>query len=180
MDTYTERWNCLWAISLSSRYHARRQAFFERWHRVSTGVAGVLGSAAAANALGHGGIVLTATAGFIVAGMSAIDLVVGTAKMAQTHHELRRRFLVVEAEIQTANEEPTEKEVNRWRRKRLEIEADEPPLYNGLNLLCENELARALGRTQRAQLNAWQRLTSHWFHWYDLAPKLPDPPAAEV
>lgn len=173
MDTFTERWNILWATQLSARYHARRQAFFERWHRVSSGINGVLGSTAAANALGHGGIAITVTAGFIVAAVSAIDLVVGTSSMAQKHHDLRRRFIGLEAEIQTSAEEPSEKEVNKWKRDRLKIEADEPPIFNGLNLLCENEMARSHGMSKRAEMTKWQTATAHWFHWSDLAPKIP-------
>ena len=173
MDTATERWNSLWAVNVSSRYHARRQAFFERWHRVSTGVSGILGSTAAANALAQGGVEITATAGFIVAAISAIDLVVATSQMAQKHFDLRKRFLVLEAKIQCSEDHPSVEEIHEWKRERLKIEGDEPPLFNGLNVLCEKEVRRAYGYEDRIPMTRWQRLTAHWFHWYDLAPDMP-------
>jgi hypothetical protein len=182
LDSYQERWKCYWAASISSRYHARRQAFFERWHRLTNAICGILGTTAATNAIASGGVGITATAGLVVAALSAIDLVVGTSQMARMHHQLRKRFLNLEAQIQASPEEPSLTQINKWKRKRLKIECDEPPLFNALNLLCENEMRRAHGYSAPVNLSHWHRLTAHWLHWYDLAPDIAptlDSPAHE-
>lgn len=169
MDAYTEHWNLLWAVQRSVRYHARRQAFFGRWRRVTTGASVVFGSAAAAALVNAGGHTLALGAAFVVVLMSAVDMVAGTADMAIQHHDLRRRFLRLEAELETSGETATEADIHRWTRQRLGIEADEPPIYVGLDLLCENELARAYALSNRTQLTGWQRLTAHWLRWENLA-----------
>lgn len=56
---------------------------------------------------------------------------------------------------------------------RLHIEADEPPIYRALDLLCHNEQMRADGHPPDsehwASVPLYQRLTCHLFHWPDLA-----------
>lgn len=171
MDSYTERHGLLWAIQRSSRYHARRQAFFERWRRVTAGIGIIFGSAAAADLLKGGGNSIALAAGIIVAISSAVDLVVGTADMAWQHRELRRKFISLEAEILRSPEEPAESLIHHWQEERLSAEADEPPKYVALDLLCENEMSRAQGNGDRVILFRWERLTAHWWRWDDLPSK---------
>lgn len=168
MDTGDEKWKLLWGVQRSSRYHARRQAFYDRWRRVTAGIGVIFGSVAATDLLHEGGHAVAVAAAFVVAVTSALDLVVGTADMAWTHRELRRRFLALECAIQRAPEEPTEADVHAWQDERLAIEADEPPIYVALDLLCENEMARADGRPDRVKLPRWATVTAHWLHWENI------------
>jgi hypothetical protein len=168
MDTNLERHNLLWAIQRSSRYHARRQAFSERWRRVTAGVAVIFGSAAVTDLVKEGGHEIAIAASFIVAITSAVDLVVGTADMAWQHRELRRRYISLEGEILKSAEEPPESSIHRWQDERLSAEAEEPPKYVALDLLCENEMSRAQGDGDRVVLKPWERLSAHWWRWEDL------------
>lgn len=160
----------MWAAQISSRYHFRRQAFFERWSRVTSATGVIFGSAAvvavfakAAQLVGP----LMLVTGALVAAASAVDLVVGTAAMARKHDELRRRFLKLEAQIRSIAE-PTAANVAAWEAERLAIEMDEPPLYVGLCLLCENELGRATRDVgERTTVRWWVRLTAQWLQWPD-------------
>lgn len=177
MDANNESWNLLWAVQRSSRYHARRQAFFDRWHRVTAGVGVIFGSAAAVNLVTQGGMGWTLGAAFVITILSSVDLVVGTSVMARLHSDLRRRFLEMEASIRCS---PTadQADINRWTVERLRIEADEPPVYVALDLLCENEMSRAKGDSPRAALRWWEALTAHWWRWEDIDPRVPSRPVA--
>ena len=172
MEPRTERWNLLWSVQRSARYHARRQAFFDTWRRVTAALGVIFGSAAAVDLLhastsqGHS---VGIAAAFVVAVASALDLVVGTSDMAWQHRELRKRFLELECQIRRCPDKPRPEELARWREFRIGIEADEPPTYVAVDLLCENELARANGAGDRAKLNPWERATAHWLKWHDLA-----------
>jgi hypothetical protein len=153
------------------RYHARRQAFFDRWRRITSATSVIFGSAAAADLLHDGGHLLAVAAAFVVAVFSAADLVVGTAEMARKHDDLRRRFIKLEAKM-LANEQPDPGTVSDWCGERLDIESDEPPSYKALDLLCENEQAIATGTKRSVRLTWWQVRTAHWKRWENLTPKL--------
>lgn len=164
MDAKTERWNLLWAVQRSARYHSRRQGFFDRWRLMTSGANVVFGSAAAVNVVTQGGAWLTLAAAFVVTVLSTIDLVVGSSAMARLHSDLRRQFLAIEGEIR-CKPDTTREDIERWTVQRLRIEADEPPVYVGLDLLCENELARAYGYPPRAVLPRLAKVTAHLFRW---------------
>jgi hypothetical protein len=162
-------WPVLWAAQISSRYHARREAFFERWSRVTAATGVIFGSTAVASAFGDLKSLapFIAFGGALVAAASAVDLVVGTATMARRHDDLRKRFLQLEAKIR-ATREPSENDIVAWESERLIIEMDEPPRYVGLCLLCENELGRAnkdIG--ERTTVRWWVRWTAQWLQWPD-------------
>ncbi|WP_285404882.1 hypothetical protein [Luteibacter sp. ME-Dv--P-043b] len=177
MDVVTDddvtdlREQLLWSVQLSSRYHMRRQAFFERWSRGTAAVGVIFGSSAV------GGILSTTTrrwligiAGAVTAIMSTTDLVVGTAFLARRHEDLRKRFIALESEIRRVAT-PSDATVADWHVKRLDIEVDEPPVYCRIILLCENELAGAHGLAPRTSVARWVRWTSHFHRWENLSPK---------
>lgn len=171
MDTHKQRWDTLWGVQRSVRYHARRQTFFDRWRRLTLGASLLLGSGAAAAVMGQIGHNVALGMAFTVAILSAFDLVVNTAEMARKHAELGRRFIKLEANI-LADDEPSKETINAWCSERLDIESDEPPTYKALNLLCENEQAIATATNRWVQLRWWQRMTAHVNHWEDLTPRV--------
>lgn len=169
MDALEQRWATLWGVQRSVRYHARRQAFFDRWRRITSATGVIFGSAAATDLLRDGGHWLAVAAAFVVAVFSAADLVVGTAEMARKHDDLRRRFIKLEAKM-LSNEEPDSETALAWCAERLDIESDEPPTYRALDLLCENEQAIATGTDRNVPITWWQRKTAHWKRWENLTP----------
>ena len=171
MDTYTERWGLLHTVQISSRYHARRQAFFERWGRVTSGIGVIFASSALADLVRDGGHAVAIASAMLVTVASTVDLVVGTSSMSVQHRDLRRRYLDLEATIRQSDNEPPKADVDTWTQERFAIEADEPPKYTALALLVENELSRAEGRQGYDHLTPWERLTAHWCRWEDLPPK---------
>lgn len=161
MDTQTDidkdRWEILWAVQKSQRYHSRRNAFFDRWNKATAFVGVLAGSAVIAALADQVPKALAVAGGVLVVVMSGVDLVVGTSQMAHRHGDLRRRFCELEADI-SRDPSPTESTVAEWRARRLTIEAEEPAIYVALDLLCENELARAYGH-----LSATPRVTLPWY-----------------
>ena len=170
----------MWSVQRSARYHARRQGFFDTWRKATSFVSVLFASAAAVDLLNKGDLIVALIASFVVATMSAFDLVVGTADMARKHDDLRRRFVALESTIKP-EEESTDADVNAWCRERLAIEIDEPPIYVAVDLLCENELAMSKGDQPRVVISFWRRLLANWWRQEDLSPKrIPPvtPPAA--
>jgi len=161
-------WDLLWAVRRSQRYHARRRAFYRRWHQL-TALAGLTGGSTVFAAFGHilpASLALWAAAA--VALLSAADLIVGTADMAHAHHDLRRQFGELEADM-LRDAAPSAATLAAWEARRLAIEAHEPPVYVALDILCENELIRATGQhlsnTPPHPLPWFKRATAHLFQW---------------
>jgi hypothetical protein len=136
----------LFSIRRSVRYHCRRRMFFQRFHRITTAGSLILGSAAVAGFMAQNNLgYWAAGASALGAVLSAITLAVGTTQAIQLHDDLGRRFLNLEKELVRAGENATEELVLRVTLERLDIEADEPPILKVLDIICHNELARAMG-----------------------------------
>lgn len=166
-DTSTDRWNILWAVQKSQRYHSRRNAFFDRWNKATAFVGVLAGSAVIAALAEQAPKALAVAGGVLVVVMSGIDLVVGTSQMAHRHSDLRRRFCELEADI-SRELSPGESTIAEWQARRLAIEAEEPPTYVALDLLCENELARAYEHLQdvpRATVPWYKVMTAQFILW---------------
>ena len=162
-----ERWKVLWAAQRSQRYHARRNVFYDRWNKATAFVSIVGGSSVIASLGQMVPTWVALTAAFVVVCMSGVDLVAGTGEMARKHNDLRRRYCELEADI-AAELAPTEAAVAAWKVKRLNIESDEPATYVALNILCENELARAydhLATVKPHSLPWYVRFTAQLNHW---------------
>lgn len=162
----TERWQTLWSVQRSQRYHSRRASFYGRWNK-ATAFTGVVGGSAVFASIGNQMPLVATFGAAAVVLISGADLVAGTSEMARKHNDLRRRFCELEAEI-VAKTEASAKEVASWKSKRLAIESDEPPTYVALDLLCDNELARAYGHLAdrpQHQVPWFKRLTAQLLIW---------------
>lgn len=161
------RWHeLLFGVRWSVRYHMRRQQFFERWHTITSATSVVFGSATVAFVLAEMGAAWIAGGAIVVTFFSAIDLVVGTSRMARHHNDLARRFIGVEKSMAEVAE-PHEEDVRRFTGERLTIESDEPPVLRNLDILCHNELMRAQGYPEdgQKQLGPVQTLFAPFLDW---------------
>ncbi|MGE0487357.1 MAG: hypothetical protein AB7Q81_24600 [Gammaproteobacteria bacterium] len=132
------------AIQRSIRYHSRRRAFFDRCSSLGDALAVVFSSATVASLLNQTATDLAPWFAAVVTVVAALNLVVGSARMARTHHDLARRFIALEAEIAVVVE-PDEANYRRWVAARLAIEAEEPPVLRVLDTICHNDVLRAMG-----------------------------------
>jgi hypothetical protein len=151
----------LWAARRSSRYHSRRRQFFDRYRLFTSAVSALAGSAAIATVISSLGKEFTIIAGSIVTFFSILDMVVGSSRMARLHEDIYRRFVALEKDIVVLGEsEWTEQKAKALTARRLEIEADEPPIKRVLDCLVYNELARAMNiaDTKFVQIRWYQRI----------------------
>jgi hypothetical protein len=148
-------------VRRSQRYHSRRRQFFDRWQFVNSASSALFGTAAIAtliSQLDKHWAVLSAAAVTVV---SVLDLVVGTARMARLHEDFYRQFVALEKDLINVPEDNfQEADWQRLTSKRLEIEANEPPIKRVLDSLCHNDLCRAMGCSsdQFVRVRWYQRL----------------------
>lgn len=160
------------AVDLSARYHARRQAFYARCRSFSAASSAVLAAAAGGNALAEStSHRVVAWLSLIAAVIGALDWVVGTSKMANKHSRLRRSFLGLLTNIQRVRE-PTWEQFQKWKDRRLRIEAGEPPIFRVLQSQTRNELCTARGYKQKVKISWFYQWTAQLFLWHNFVPHI--------
>ena len=145
-------------IRRSIRYHNRRCAHFDRLDKLTNMVSIVFGSAAVFGVLERDYQALALTAAALVTIISAVNLVVGSSLRARDHADFARWFVELEKEL--VGSEPSPATLKHLTIRRLEIEANEPPVLRVLDCLCHNEEMRAQGYPveQLARIRWWQAL----------------------
>lgn len=167
--TSTEFYEQLFGVRRSVRYHQRRRSYFESWHGCIAALQVVTGSSAVAALLAEGaalnaiGIYLTAVPPLL----AAIDLVFGTTRRATLHAGLGRQFSQLEADMvahEDDRESVTQEALADFKKRRLTIEADEPPKLRVVDLLSHNDLVRGTyTHGQVFRIGMFRRLSGHVF-----------------
>ncbi len=134
------------------------------------------GSAAIAQAFRHEDY-LAALSDFF----GALELVLGFSHKARHHALLHRRSSELLAGIKT-RQDPDDRCLGEWERKRLMIEAGEPPIYWALEASCDNEVRFAWARENKGLIkpSILQELPVNWltFHKTEFKIVRPITPAA--
>jgi hypothetical protein len=154
----------LFEVGRSIRYHNHRLAHFDRLHRLSSAVTILLAGVIFMELGGARSplyIRILSAAGAL---LGTFDLILGFAKCADIHRDLKRRF--AELEIALMKGMPaTEADVIQ-----RQIEIDEPPVYAALNILCYQEMCIAEGCENPFHKLDWlPRVTAHWYRWPNIA-----------
>ncbi len=163
-DTLSQqRHDLLFGVRRSVRYHMRPVRFFDRWHMITNVSALLFGTATIASVLGEWGPTWTMTAGVIVAGLSTVDLFVGTSRQSRDHNDLAKDFIDLEKQI-VATITPTPESFATWEVTRLELEKSKPPVRRTLDIVCHNELMQAMGYPENElhPLSKFQRFAAHF------------------
>jgi hypothetical protein len=158
METLELDWhNLLFDIRRSIRYHHRRRAFFDRLDQMTNMLSVIFGSAAVYGVLEQDYKALALTAAGLVTGLSAVNLVLGSAQRARAHSDFARQFIDLEKRLTLAQADQTV--LQEAIAARLSIEAEEPPVLHVLNVICHNEQMRAMGypKEKLAKVRWWQR-----------------------
>lgn len=171
-DIETKSHNLLFGIRRSVRYHNRRRMFFDRMHKITVSLSLICGSATVSVALSPVGKPVVAVLAALVAVFAAIDLVFDAPQYARIHNDLSRRFIDLE-KMMVGLRSLTEDDIRNFTTRRLDIEADEPPVLRILNIMCHNELARAMGYNHDAliKIPSHKRILCHFFDLNDAAIK---------
>lgn len=164
-DLERQLWNIDFDVAKSIRYHAYRRSFWDTVDNGSKILTVISGTAVLISIIGSSHGFATGFA-FVVAFASAMDVVLGFSNRARTHDGLYRAFSRLAQDI-SENSSPTEANINQWRRRRLEIEMDEPGVIDWLERRCSAEEAVARGVEIRPEwrLKSWQILLSQFAMW---------------
>jgi hypothetical protein len=169
-DLDDAQYGLLFDVWRSIRYHDRRRAFFEFVHRVTSALTILLAGGVIFELAGGNDTAWWLKAiGVLAAVLAAFDMVTGYSTRANLHAGLRVRFADLEIAMLSGGIDHETWE--GYRRQRLQIERDEPPVYRALDLLCRNEVCRAEGIAPDVTLNRWQRLTSQLYPWGNIDPQ---------
>lgn len=154
----------LFSVRRSVRYHNRRTLFFDRIHKISAFLSALFGTATITVILKDLPHELSISLAGAVVVFSVVDLVIGSAQAARLHNDLSREFFNLEKSIINLDEE-TEDNLIKFTSLRLDIESKEPPPLKILDVICHNELMRAMGydKSQLVDIKWYQRLFAHFF-----------------
>ncbi|MBC6437034.1 MAG: hypothetical protein GDA52_02580 [Rhodobacteraceae bacterium] len=147
-------------IQRSIRYHKARERFFRFW----SGLAGMLcllaGSAVVVSILAQGPGWLALGCGAVVAVAQAAEAVLGWSGKASAHSGFASEFAALERTMALLPETDA-RTLKNIGAEILRIEAREPPIYRYLDLICHNQVARAIGSDDVEHLAWWQRTFAH-------------------
>lgn len=166
--TSTEFYEELFGVRRSVRYQQRRRSYFESWHSYIAAVQVVSGSSAVAALLADGAALIVGILTAIPPLLAAIDLVFGTTRRATLHAGIGRQFSQLEADMVAYEdcESIAQDTLVKFKRRRLTIEADEPPKLRVVDLLSHNDLVR--GNYTHGQTYRIGRVRSALGHVLDL------------
>ncbi|KPU83825.1 hypothetical protein JI58_07350, partial [Marinosulfonomonas sp. PRT-SC04] len=148
-------------VQRSVRYHRARERFFEEWSNLFSFASLLAGSFVVVSLLASAPTWIALASGAAVAGMQAIEQVFRLSSKARDHAGLAGEFLSLERQIALIRE-ISDEEVRNLRGGVLLIETREPPIKRYLDLICHNQVARAIGSDDIEPLKFWQR----WFAQY--------------
>ncbi|MET4130687.1 hypothetical protein [Roseovarius sp. MBR-6] len=148
-------------LQRSIRYHRLRERFFEGWSNRVSFLSLVSGSSVVVALLAQWADWIPLVAGASVAALQALDQVARLSAKARQHSSLAGEFLSLER-ILAMRADPTADDLRELRAEILSIEAREPPIRRYLDLICHNQVARAIGSDDIEKLSWWQRLFAQY------------------
>ena len=142
------KYELLFDIRRSVRYHDHRRSFYLRLHAFSNVGTLILGAGAIAVAFSEAGFAwMRWAAPALIVLIAFLDRGFSTVGNATLHADLYRRFIRLQQRTQRARPLKTEF-LDGIETEMLEIEVEEPPVYHALNRACHNELLRSEGRPE--------------------------------
>ena len=141
-------------IELSMRYHQRRRAFYDGNYHVIVFLIIISGSAAFSGLSNY----FAALAAFF----GALDFAWKPSHHSRDHKEFFRRFSNLAIDLRTGSD--SEENYAKWKKERIALEADEPPVYTALANDCFNEVNRSRDSSAKLiEIGWWCRLTMNLF-----------------
>ena len=172
--------NLLFDVRRSVRYHDRRQRFYQKVQNFAIFIVLLFSMATVATFGAEVGQELPVWVKLLPAVLTAVlmglTLVYRIDEKAWLHADLKRRFIELEQHLEQRHATCNGQLIAEVTNKRLEIEVTEPPVLRVLDVLCHNELMRAMGypRERLVPVGFWQRLFAPFFdfreHLLDLHP----------
>lgn len=158
---YDSFYGNLFGVRKSVRYHQRRQAFHEWWNTVIIALAFASSASAMAEWSAEWRQLLIGATSFLL----MLNWMVGLTRRANAHAKLGQRFASLEQDMVPfeKNRDLEAQDEERFRRRRLEIEAGEPAKMRVMDILCHNELCEAAYPEHTVySVAAWRRWLGHF------------------
>lgn len=151
MTEIEERYSdLLFGVRRSVRYHRRRERFLDAIAKAVKVITAGAGAATVLSLVAEGPDWLIETAAGTTAVFSVLDIVFAFDRTARTHSSLASDFLGLEQDLLRADQGALAlSELVDLEARRLTIESREPPHLRALNLMCHNELVKAMGKSTR-------------------------------
>jgi len=162
------RFELIFDLRRSVRYHSARRAFFTRQSRLISFASVVFGGSTIAALLSAAPEWVALSAAGAVAVSQAAELVFDLSGKAMRHEGLYRDFIALEQRAEVCGEEMTEAQLREIVADRLRLEAGEPPILRWLGVLCHNELAGSMGEDRHVVPVSW--LQRQLANYVDLGP----------
>lgn len=143
MDVECERSDLSFDTAKSIRYHSYRRSYFKNFENLTKILTAVSGTAAFVSILGEMRII-SLFFSLLIAIAATSDLVIDFSERATLYDRLYKEFCDLGISIET-NENPTTHDIVDWKRKRLELEREEPTPIDLLERRCSAEECRARG-----------------------------------
>lgn len=150
-------------VQRSVRYHRARERFFASWSNWFSFLSLVAGSSVVVALLASAPNWVAVAAGVVVVVTQALEQVFRLSSKTRDHSSLANEFLALER-ILTLKGQLTEQDLRDLRAEVLSIEAREPPIKRYLDLICHNQVARAIGSDDLEPLKWWQRFLAQYLN----------------
>ncbi len=155
----------LFHVRRSIRYHNRRRLFFDRVSKCSDALTAIFGSATIITLVSTLNNIYANICAAFTAVLSSINLVFSTKEQARLHHDLARDFIHLEKTMIKMEENLSTEKLIEAQIKILDIEAEEPPILRVLDVICHNELCKAMGygKSETCEVKWWQAIFANLF-----------------
>ncbi len=142
-DRETKRYNLLFDIRRSRRYHLWRVRFFQRWNAVRMLLFLAATSSVVAGLFAGWGDLVVKVLGSVSALFAAAEMVLRLGPKEIEHRSFAKQYVSLERDIEAKGEELSDHDLDAFRAAYLEIEVDEPPILPTLNSICRNQQIQA-------------------------------------
>lgn len=155
-------WDLLWNTRLGVRYHMHLQNYYSRIGKGITVLSLVTSSAAFATLWAQEQNLAKVLA-CIVALAQILDLVIDTKGKALLHASLRQKYLALELELSDITQ-VVDEDTKAFEQKRINIEIEEPPIFDSLIDQCHNELVKVYDLEDKyiEPMGNWHSFKAWW------------------
>lgn len=156
-------------LSRSVRYHSARVKHYDGLDSWAKLMELAFGSGGAFMGLIGKDPIVAGWLGASVFMVAASTLIFRTSQKARLHGDLGRRYIQLLRDLEIESTTVDQEKWRRFRARRLEIEAEEPPVLQVLDSICHNQEARAQG-SDHGQFVKVSAIQSTFANWIDLWP----------
>ena len=157
------------SVSKSIRYHMKRVSFIQFWQRIFK-ITLLLSGSGAFFSLASKNTELAFYGSMVVAIVAATENAINLPENARIHNNLYKKFFNLSIKMNKDNN--TEENYLKWRQKRFQIEREQPPELDALNVRCHNEECESRDLLEDIRkIGLIQRLFIHLFSFQKEFPK---------